>query len=69
MNLKMVRPKNETDDLLLSITKKCETIIKQTHRKAEDTLEFKLTKPRETFSFKPPIILGHDSKWMIGLTS
>ena len=45
----MIRPENETEDLLLSITKNCETLIKQTHRKAEETLEFKLTIPRKLF--------------------
>ena len=62
----MVRPKNETEDLLLSITKNCEMLIEQTHRKAEETLEFKMTKPRETFHSKPPIQIKGD--WMIGLT-
>ena len=62
----MIRPKNETEDLLLSITKNCETLIKQTHRKAEETLEFKMIKPRETFHFKPSIQIKGD--WMIGLT-
>ena len=66
MNLNMIRPKNETEDLLLSITKNCETLIEQTHRKAEETLEFKMIKPRETFHFKPPIQVKGD--WMIGLT-
>ena len=42
MNLNMIRPKNETDDLLLSITKNCEKLVEQTHRKAEDTLEVKM---------------------------
>ena len=62
----MIRPKNETEDLLLSITKNCKTLIEQTHRKAEQTLEFKMTKPRETFHFKPPIQVKGD--WMVGLT-
>ena len=66
MNLNMIRPKNETEDLLLSITKNCETLIDQTHRKAEETLEFKMIKPRETFHFKPPIQIN--GNWMIGLT-
>ena len=39
----MMQPKSETEDLLLSISKNCETFIKQTHRKAVETLEFKLT--------------------------
>ena len=62
----MIRPKNETEDLLLSITKNCETLIEQTHTKPQETLEFKMPKPNETFHFKPPIQVKGD--WMIGLT-
>ena len=65
MNLNMVRPKSETEDLLLSITKNCETLIKRTHRKAEETLEDKLNKRRETFHFNPPVQI--DGSWMVGL--
>ena len=61
----MIRPKNPTEDLLLSITKNCETLIDQTQRKAEEALEFKMIKPRETFHFKPSIQVKGD--WMIGL--
>ena len=57
MNLNMIRLGNETKDLLLSITKNCETLIDQTHRKPEETLEFKMFKPRETFHFNPSIQL------------
>ena len=64
MNLK-IRPKNETQDLLLSITKNCETLVKQTHRKPEETLEFKMIKPRETIHFNPPLSVEGD--WMVGL--
>ena len=52
MNIKMIRPKTQTEDLLLSITKNCATPIEQTHKKAEETLEFETIKPRETFHFK-----------------
>ena len=62
----MIQPKNKTEDLLLSITKNCETLIQQTHTKPQETLDFKMTKPRETFHFKPPIQIKGD--WMIGLT-
>ena len=65
MNLNMIRPKNATEDLLLSITKNCETLIEQTHRKAEETLEFKMDKSRETFHFKPSIQIKEN--WMLGL--
>ena len=62
----MIQPKNKTEDLLLSITKNCETLLQQTHTKPQETLEFKMTKPRETFHFKPPIQIK--GNWMIGLT-
>ena len=67
MNLNMIQPKNETQNLLLSISKNCETLIKQTHRKAEETLEFKMIKPRETFHFTPPTEIKGD--WMLGLVN
>ena len=55
MNLIRIRPKNETEVLLLSITRNCETLIKLIHRKIEGTLEFERTKPRKTFHFTPLI--------------
>ena len=67
MNLNMIIPNNETEDLLLSINKKCEMLIEHTHRKAEETLEFKIIKPREMFHFNPPNEI--EDNWMIGLTS
>ena len=66
MNLNMIRPKNETEDLILSIAKNCETLIEQTHRKPEETLKFKMIKPREIFHFTPAVQIKGD--WMIGLT-
>ena len=65
MNLNMIRPKNEREDFLLSITKNCETLIEETHRKPEETLEFTMIKPREIFHFTPPVQIKGD--WMIGL--
>ena len=62
----MIRPKNETEDLLLSLTKNCETLIELTHRKPEETLDFKMIKPREKFHCTPPVEIKGD--WMIGLT-
>ena len=67
MNLSMIRPKTETEGFLLSISKIWETLIKQTHRKPEETLDFKIIKSTEIFSFKPPIPI--EGPWMIGLTS
>ena len=63
----MIRPENETEDLFLSITKNCETHVKQNHRKTEETLEFKFSQPRETYSSKPPISI--EAFRTLGLTS
>ena len=69
MNLNLIRPKTEIEDFLFSINKNCETLIEQTHTEPPEILEFKITKPRQTFSLKPSNILGLDSNWMVGLTS
>ena len=61
----MIRPTNETEDILLSIAKNCETLIKQTHTKPQET-ETKNNQPREIFSFKPSI--SYESFWMMGLS-
>ena len=55
MYLNMIRPKNEIEYLLLSVTKNCETIIKQTQTRPQEIDEFKLNELRETFHFNPPI--------------
>ena len=65
MNSNMIRPKNQTEDLVISITKNCQVLSEQTHTKAQETLEFKMIKPRETFQFNPSIQVIGD--WMIGL--
>ena len=67
MNIIKITAKIETEYFLLSITKDCETLIKQSLRKAEETLEFKMTKPIETFHFNPPIQVKE--VWSIGLTN
>ena len=63
----MSQPKNATENILMSITKFIETLIHQTHRKAEETLEFKLAKSRELIHFNSPIQTKGD--WIIGLMS
>ena len=52
--------------MLLSLTKNCETLIEQIQRKAEETLEFEMIEPRETFQFKPTVQIK--GNWKIGLT-
>ena len=60
MNLNLIQPKNKKEDILLSMTKSCQTLIEQTHRKTEETLEYKKTKPKETFNSNPPIQIKGD---------
>ena len=56
MNLKAIQPKNETEELLLSMTEIRETILKKTHRKPEETLEFKLFQTKKNISFQTTYI-------------
>ena len=64
MNLDMFRSRYGTEALSLSVTEIYETLIKQTHTNPPKTLEFELTKPRETLSFNPPTPV--EGSWMIG---
>ena len=66
MNLNVIRPKMQTEDLLLTIPKKCQMLIEQTLTKPEETLEFKMIKPKETFHFNRPVDVKEYR--MIGLT-
>ena len=54
-------------NLLLSIAKSNQEIVENTHSKPQETLEFKMTKQKESFSFDVPLILNE--KWMMGVTS
>ena len=55
MNLNIIIRENQTQSLLLSLTKTCETLIHQTRARPEKTLEFKLTRPRQTFLLNPNV--------------
>ena len=68
MKLDKIKPKNETEVLIVSKTRNGETFIEQTHTKPEETVEFRLNQLKENFSFNLSIILRLDSEWMIGLT-
>ena len=55
------------ESLLLSIAKSNQEIVENTHSKPQETLEFKMNKQKESFSFDVPLILNE--KWMMGVTS
>ena len=57
------------NELLLLIKKHTDTLIKNTLTKPQDTLEFKMIKQRQTFSFNPPINLVEEGKWLLAVSS
>ena len=69
MNLDMIRPRSKTEVFLISLTKNCETLIKQTLIKTQGTLDFKNSKSRDFFWYKPSSNLGPNSNWMVALTN
>ena len=57
------------NDLLLLIKKHTDTLIEQTKTKPQETLEFKMNKQMQTFSFNPQINLVEEGKWLIAVSS
>ena len=58
---------DKKESLLLTIAKSNQEIVENTHSKPQETLEFKMTKQKESFSFDVPLQLNE--KWMMGETS
>ena len=57
------------NELLLLYKKHTDTLIEQTKTKPQDTLEFKMNKQTQTFSFSPPINLVEEGKWLLAVSS
>ena len=57
------------NELLLLIKKHTDTLIEQTKTKPQETLEFKMNKQMQTFSFNPSINLVEEGKWLLAVTS
>ena len=57
------------NELLLLNKKHTDTLIQQTRTKPQETLEFKMNKQRQTFSFNPPINLIEEDKWLLAVSS
>ena len=56
------------NELLLLIKKHTDTLIEQTKTKPQETLEFKMNKQIQTFSFNPPINLVEEGKWLMAIS-
>ena len=57
------------NELLLLIKKHTDTLIEQTKTKPKETLEFKMNKQMETFSFSLLINLSEEGNWLLSVTS
>ena len=57
------------NELLLLIKKHTDTFIEQTRTRPQATLEFKMNKQMQTFSFNPPINLLEEDKWLLAVSS
>ena len=56
------------NDLLLLIKKHTDTLIKQTKTKPQETLEIKMNKQKQIFSFNPSINLIEEGKWLMAVS-
>ena len=58
---------DKKESLLLNFAKSNQELVENTHSKPQETLEFEMTKQKESFSFDVP--LQPNEKWMMGVTS
>ena len=58
---------DKKESLWLNIAKSNLDIVENTLSKPQETLEFKMTKQKESFSYDVPLELPE--KWMMGVTS
>ena len=56
------------NELLLLIKKHTDTLIENTKTKPQETLEFRMNKQMQTFSFNPPINLVEEGKWLMAVS-
>ena len=57
------------NELLLLFKKHTDTLIEQTKTEPQETLEFKMNKSKQIFSFPPPINLLEEGKWHLAVSS
>ena len=66
MDLSQLSPADEIETLTLEIVKLMQKVEENTHTKAQEPLEFKLTKPKQNFNFDKQLIIP--KKWLMGVT-
>ena len=57
------------NELLLLIKKHTDTLIQQTKTHPHETLEFKMNRQMQTFSFSPPLKFFEGGKWLLAVSS
>ena len=57
------------NELFFLNKKHTDKLIEQTKTKPQETLEFKMIKQMQTFSFNPPINLVEEDKWLLAVSS
>ena len=57
------------NELLLLNKNHSNTLIEEIRRKPQETLEFKMNKQMQTFSFNPPINFVEEGKWLFVVPS
>ena len=57
------------NELILLMKERTDTLIEQRKTKPHETLEFKMNKQMQNFSFSPPITLLEEDKWLLAVTS
>ena len=56
------------DEVLLLVKKHTDTLIEETKKKPQKTIEIKLKQQMQTFSCKPPINLSDGENWLLAVT-
>ena len=57
------------NELLLLIKTHTDTLIEHTKTKPQDSLELKMNRQMQSFSFSPPINLLEEDKWLLAVSS
>ena len=56
------------NEILFLIRKHTDTLVEETKTKPHETLEFKMNKQMQTFSFNPPNNLVEEGKWLMAVS-
>ena len=61
--LQLENPSSDSEILI-----RLDDITRKTKTKPQETLDFKMNKQKQTFSYNPPINLFEEGKWLLGVS-